>query len=254
MDGKGKKALIVGCCNSGHDIAQDFYEKGYDVTMIQRSSTCVISSKAILKIGLAGLYDEQGPPVEDADVVFWSIPSSVLKSIHQDVTVLQNKHDADLLAGLEKAGFKLDQGPDGAGLFMKYFQRGGGYYIDVGASQLIADGKIKIKQGQEIAEILPNGMKFADGTELPADEIIFATGYKNMRTQARTIFGEDLASQVKDVWGFDEEGEVRTIWKKTGHPGFWFFGGNLALCRYWSRMLALQIKALEEGICKYDDR
>lgn len=254
MEGRGKKALVVGCCNSGHDIAQDFYEKGYDVTMIQRSSTCVISSKAILDIGLAGLYDEQGPPVEDADVAFWSIPSSVLKSIHQDVTEAQNKHDAELLTGLEKAGFKLDQGPDGAGLFMKYFQRGGGYYIDVGASQLIIDGKIKIKQGQEIAEILPNGMKFADGSELPADEIVFATGYKNMRTQARTIFGDELADQVNDVWGFNEDGELRTIWQKTGHPGFWFFGGNLALCRYWSRMIALQIKGLEEGLCEYSDR
>ncbi|TVY34439.1 putative indole-3-pyruvate monooxygenase [Lachnellula subtilissima] len=254
MEGKGKKAIVVGCCNSGHDIAQDFFEKGYDVTMIQRSSTCVISSKAILEIGLAGLYDEQGPPVEDADVAFWSIPSSVLKSIHQDVTAAQNKHDEKLLAGLEKAGFKIDQGPDGAGLFMKYFQRGGGYYIDVGASQLIIDGDIKIKQGQEIAEILPHGMKFADGTELPADEIVFATGYKNMRTQARIIFGDELADQVKDVWGFEENGEMRTIWQKTGHPGFWFFGGNLALCRYWSRMIALQIKALDEGICEYNDR
>ncbi|PMD13504.1 dimethylaniline monooxygenase (N-oxide forming) [Hyaloscypha hepaticicola] len=254
LNGKGKKAIVVGCCNSGHDIAQDFYEKGYDVTMIQRSSTCVISSRAILEIGLAGLYDEQGPPVEDADVAFWSIPSSVLKSIQVDVTATQNKHDAKVLEGLEKAGFKLDQGPDNSGLFMKYFQRGGGYYIDVGASQLIADGKIKIKQGQEIAEVLPHGMKFADGSELPADEIIFATGYKNMRTQARTIFGDEIADSVKDVWGFDEEGEVRTMWRKSGHPGFWFFGGNLALCRYWSRMIALQIKALEEGICKYDDR
>ncbi|PVH75490.1 dimethylaniline monooxygenase (N-oxide forming) [Cadophora sp. DSE1049] len=254
MNGNGKKAIVVGCCNSGHDIAQDYFEKGYDVTMVQRSSTCVISSESILKIGLAGLYDEQGPPVEDADVTFWSIPSAVLKSIHIDVTALQNKNDAKLLGGLEKAGFKLDQGPDRAGLFMKYFQRGGGYYIDVGASQLIIDGKIKIKQGQEIAEVLPNGLKFADGCELAADEIIFATGYKNMRTQARSIFGDELADQVKDVWGFDEEGEVRTMWRKTGHPGFWFFGGNLALCRYWSRMIALQIKALEEGICEYSDR
>ncbi|TVY81721.1 putative indole-3-pyruvate monooxygenase [Lachnellula suecica] len=253
-EGKGKKALVVGCCNSGHDIAQDFYEKGYDVTMIQRSSTCVVSSKAILEIGLAGLYDEQGPPVDDADLAFWSIPAQVLKSIHQDVTAAQNKHDEKLLTGLEKAGFKLDQGPDGAGLFMKYFHRGGGYYIDVGASQLIIDGKIKIKQGQEIAEILPNGMKFADGSELPADEIVFATGYKNMRTQARSIFGDELADQVQDVWGFNEEGELRTIWQKTGHPGFWFFGGNLALCRYWSRVIALQIKGLEEGVCKYEDR
>ena len=250
----GKKALVVGCCNSGHDIAQDFYEKGYDITMIQRSSTCVISSDAILKIGLAGLYDETGPPVEDADVFFHSIPNSVLKGIHVDVTAVQNKHDADILKGLEKAGFKLDQGPDDAGLFMKYFQRGGGYYIDVGASQLIIDGKIKIKQGQEIAEILPHGMRFQDGSELPADEIVFATGYQNMRTQARQIFGDELADRVKDVWGFDEGGEMRTIWRKTGHPGFWFFGGNLALCRYFSRMLALQIKALEEGLCKYEDK
>lgn len=253
-DGKGKKAIVVGCCNSAHDIAQDFHENGYDVTMIQRSSTCVISSKAILELGMGGVYVEGGPPVEDADLIFHSIPSSVLKSIHVEVTAAQNQHDAELLTGLEKAGFKLDSGPDGAGLFMKYFHRGGGYYIDVGASQLIIDGKIKIKQGQEIANVLPNGLKFEDGSELEADEIVFATGYKNMRTQAENIFGKELADQVKDVWGYDEEGETRTMWRKTGHPGFWFFGGNLALCRYWSRMMAMQIKALEEGICEYGDR
>jgi hypothetical protein len=249
----GKKAIVVGCCNSGHDIAQDYFEHGYDVTMVQRSSTCVISSASILDIGLAGLYDETGPPVDDADVFFHSIPNPVLKAIHVAVTAAQNEHDAALLDGLTKAGFKLDQGPDGTGLFMKYFQRGGGYYIDVGASQLIVDGKIKIKQGQEIDEVLPHGMRFKDGSELEADEIVFATGYKNMRSQARQIFGDELADRVRDVWGFDKEGELRTMWRKTGHPGFWFFGGNLALCRYYSRMLAVQIKALEQGICKYED-
>lgn len=80
---------------------------------------------------------------------------------------------------------------------MKYFQRGGGYYIDVGASQLIIDGKIKIKQGQEIEEVKPHGLLFADGTELAADEIIFATGYENMRGTAQKIFGKDLAERVK---------------------------------------------------------
>ena len=80
---------------------------------------------------------------------------------------------------------------------MKYFQRGGGYYIDVGASQLIADGKIKVKQGQEITEVNPHGLLFADGTELPADEIVFATGYENMRGTARKIFGNELADRVK---------------------------------------------------------
>ncbi|KAI4260768.1 MAG: hypothetical protein L6R42_003915, partial [Xanthoria sp. 1 TBL-2021] len=143
--------------------------------------------------------------------------------------------------------------------------RGGGYYIDVGCSQLIIDGKIKIKQGQEIEEVKPNGLLFKDGEMLEADEIIFATGYENMRGTARKIFGDELAERVKfvgileaytaqDVWGFDQEGELRTMWRRTGHPGFWFFGGNLALCRYYSRMLALQIKAMEEGIMKFEDR
>ena len=144
--------------------------------------------------------------------------------------------------------FGLDKGPMDSGLLMKYFQRGGGYYIDVGASQLIIDGKIKIKQGQEISQILPNGMEFADGDKLEADEIVFATGYQNMRTQARKIFGDEVADRVNDVWGFNDEGEFRTMWQKSGHPGLWFMGGNLALSRYYSRILALQIKGIEEGI------
>ena len=250
---EGKKAIVVGCCNSGHDIAQDFYEHGYDVTIVQRSSTYVMSSKAGLDVLLGGLYEEGGPDTEDADLIFMSIPNAMLKRLHVDATKEIKKRDAELLAGLEKAGFKLDDGPDEAGFFMKYFQRGGGYYIDVGASQLIIDGKIKVKQGQEITEVKPHGLLFTDGTVLEADEIVFATGYQNMRGTARKIFGDEIADQLNAVWGFDNEGELRTMWRKTGHPGFWFFGGNLALCRYFSRMLALQIKAMEEGIMKYED-
>ena len=128
-DGKGKKAVVVGSCNSGHDITQDFYEKGYDVTMVQRSTTCVISSEAITEIALKGVYSEDGPPVDDADLWLHSLPSEVLKALQIKITELQNKHDEKTLQGLEKVGFKLDKGPENAGLFMKYFQRGGGYYI-----------------------------------------------------------------------------------------------------------------------------
>jgi cation diffusion facilitator CzcD-associated flavoprotein CzcO len=172
---------VVGCCNSGHDIAQDFYENGYDVTIVQRSSTYVMSSKAGLDVLLGGLYDQNGPPTEDADLTFMAIPNAVLKRNHIDATKEISRRDQVLLDGLSKAGFKLDSGPDDAGFFMKYFSRGGGYYIDVGASQLIADGKIKVKQGQEISSVKENGLLFADGTELVADEIVFATGYTNMR-------------------------------------------------------------------------
>ena len=249
-DSKGKKAVVVGACNSGHDIAQDYYEKGYDVTVVQRSSTCVISSQAIVDIGLKGLYEEDGPPNEDADLYLWSIPSELFKAQQIKVTRLQNQRDQATLEGLERAGFQVDRGPNDAGLLVKYLQRGGGYYIDVGASQLIVDGKVKVKQGQEITEILPHGLQFADGTELEADEIILATGYQNMSTQARIIFGDEGA-KVNDVWGFDERGEMR-MWRRTGHPGLWLMGGNLALCRYYSRLLALQIKALELGVTSYD--
>lgn len=252
-DSKGKKAVVVGCCNSGHDIAQDFYEKGYEITIVQRSSTCVVSSEAITDIGLKGIYDEDAMSVEDADILAWSTPSALWKAQQIKVTAAQRENDKDILEGLRKAGFALDSGPMNAGLTVKYYQRGGGYYIDVGASQLIIDGKIKVKQGQEISQILPNAVEFADGTQVEADEIVFATGYQNMRTQARQIFGDEVADRVNDVWGFNEEGEFRTMWQKTGHPGLWFMGGNLAISRFYSRILALQIKAILEGISAVGD-
>ncbi|KAK4204628.1 putative monooxygenase [Triangularia verruculosa] len=243
-----RKAVVVGACNSAHDICQDYYEKGYDVTMVQRSSTCVVSNKAALKVLLAVLYEEGGPPAEDSDIWLHGWPSEIIKSIQIDLTKIQQEVDKDLLEGLEKAGFKTDKGIDEGGLFCKYLQRGGGYYIDVGMSQLIIDRKVKVKQGQEIEALVENGLKFKDGEILEADEIIFATGYENMRGQARHILGDEVADRVDDVWGWDSEGEMKGLWKGTGHPGFWFHGGNLALTRYFSRVTALQIKARLEGL------
>jgi len=171
-----------------------------------------------------------------------------MKSIQVDLCTLQRRLDADLLSALNSAGFVTDSGPESAGLFAKYLQRGGGYYIDVGSSQLIISGAVKIKQGVEVAEILPRGIRFSDGSELEADQIVFATGYENMRTQARHILGNEVADRVADVWGWDDEGEMRGIWRDSGHPGFWYHGGNLAMCRYYSRILALQIKARLESL------
>jgi hypothetical protein len=135
---------------------------------------------------------------------------------------------------------------------LKFLQYAGGSYIDVGASQLIIDGHIKVKQGAVVL-VNPHSLLLDDGTELLADEIIFATGYTSMLETTRKIMGGDFAGQLKEVWGLDEEGELRSVWRRSGHPGFWFAGGNLALCRYYSRMLALQIKAIEEGIMRYED-
>jgi cation diffusion facilitator CzcD-associated flavoprotein CzcO len=247
-DYAGRRAVVVGCCNSGHDIAQDFYEQGADVTMVQRSSTYVMSSENGIAVLFAGVYEEGGPPVEDADMIFSSIPYPLVGELHKGATKTLAELDADLLAGLERAGFKVDFGDDGTGLFMKYLTRGGGYYIDVGASRLIADGKIKIKQGVEVERFTKDGVVFTDGSFLPADVVVLATGYKNMRESARRLFGDAVADRCSPVWGLDEEGELRTIWRRSGHPGLWFMGGNLQQARTYSKFLALQIKADEERL------
>ncbi|KPI43444.1 putative indole-3-pyruvate monooxygenase YUCCA3 [Cyphellophora attinorum] len=226
-DSKGKKQSSLDAAIPDMTVvSQSYYENGYDITMVQRSSTCVVSSRSITEISLAGVFYEGGPPVDDADLWLHGTPMPLLKLIQVGITSASNEMDKETLAGLEKAGFALDKGPDDAGLLMKYYQRGGGYYIDVGASQLIIDGRIKIKQGSEISEVTEHGLKFADGTELEADEIVFATGYMNMRTEARSIFGAELADRINDIWGFDQEGEMR----------------------YFSKVLALQIKAREIGL------
>ena len=138
-----------------------------------------------------------------------SKPNPLIKTLGvADMNTMLNR-DSTLLSGLTHAGFAVDSGPDCSGLFIKYLSRGGGYYIDVGCSQLIADGKIKVKQGQEIKAVKEHGMEMADGQMLEADEIVFATGYRNMRESARKIFGNELAERVGDVWGFDQEGETR---------------------------------------------
>ena len=244
----GRRAIVVGSCNSGHDIAQDFYEQGADVTMVQRSSTYVMSSENGIAVLFAGVYEEGGPLVDDADMMFSSLPFPLVGELHKQATQVLADLDGELLGGLEKAGFKVDFGDDGSGLFMKYLTRGGGYYIDVGASQLIADGKIKIKQGVEIERFDRDGAVFTDGTSLAADVVVFATGYQNMRESARQLLGDEVADRCSPVWGLDDEGELRTIWRRSGHERFWFMGGNLQQARTYSKFLALQIKADEENL------
>lgn len=243
-------AIVIGSSNSAHDIAQDFYENGYQVTMIQRSTTCVDPTSYI---GGKNLYREDGPPLDIADLLTNSLPSALMKRNQIDVTTRIESQYRDYFQHLEAAGLRLDQGPDGAGRKLKYLERGGGYYIDMGASRLIIEGHIKVRSGVSVSRICSQSVILTDGTSLPADEIIFATGYKSMKTTTRKIFGDKVADKVKEVWGLDEDGELKSVWRRSGHPGFWFAAGNLALTRYYSKLLALQIKGVEEGLMKYDD-
>lgn len=246
---KGKSAVVVGSCNSGHDIAHDFYEQGAKPTIVQRSSTCVINSGIGLKVITRGLYEEGGPKTETADLIYQSMPIKLLNLVMQqqcrEISVLEE----DLHNSLKKTGFKLDCGYGGTGLFGKYYRRGGGYYIDVGCSKLIAEKKIAVKQGVEIERFRENGLVFSDGSTIDnLAVVVLATGYSNMRDTARKIFGDNVADKLNPVWGLDKEGEINTMWRESGHPNFWYMGGNLAISRYFSKRLALKIISQERKL------
>ena len=257
---KGKKVVVVGSNNSAHDICAALWENDVDVTMIQRSSTHIVRSDTLMEIGLGALYSEEavanGVTTQKADMIFASIPYRIMHDFQIPLYDQMRERDAEFYKGLEKAGFQLDWGADNSGLFMKYLRRGSGYYIDVGASQLIIDGKIKLKAGQ-VAEITEDSVVFDDGSSLPADVIVYATGYGSMNGWAADLISQEVADKVGKCWGLGSdtpkdpgpwEGEQRNMWKPTQQSGLWFHGGNLHQSRHYSLYLALQLKARAEGI------
>lgn len=257
---KGKKVVVIGSNNSAHDICAALCEAGVDVTMVQRSSTHIVRSEPLMKHGLGALYSEEalqnGVTTAKADLIFASLPYRIMHEFQIPIYDKIREIDADFYAALEKAGFQLDFGSDGSGLFLKYLRRGSGYYIDIGASQLIIDGKIKLASGQ-IDEITDNGVRLANGTELPADLIVYATGYGSMNGWVEDIIDKETAEKVGKVWGLGSdtpkdpgpwEGEQRNMWKPTQQEALWFHGGNLHQSRHYSQYLSLQLKARMEGI------
>lgn len=258
---RGKKCVVLGSNNSAHDICAALWENGADVTMIQRSSTHIAPSDSLMELGLGALYSEAalkaGVTTDKADLIFASIPYKILAPMQVPIYEEMKKRDADLYARLEKAGFMLDFGPDGSGLFMKYLRRGSGYYIDVGASELVANGSIKLRSGVTIERINPRSVTLSDGTELPADLIVYATGYGSMNGWLADLISPEIADKVGKVWGLGSdtakdpgpwEGELRNMWKPTQVPQLWIHGGNLHQSRHYSQFLALQLKARMEGL------
>ncbi len=257
----GKKCIVIGSNNSAHDICADLWENGADVTMVQRSSTHIAKSDTLMELALGPIYSEEavknGIDHHTADLIFASIPYKIMHTLQKPAYDEMAKRDADLYERLEKAGFMLDFGDDGSGLFMKYLRRGSGYYIDVGASDLVADGHIKLKSGVSVEEITENSVRFNDGSELPADLIVYATGYGSMNGWAAGLISQEVADKVGKCWGLGSgttkdpgpwEGELRNMWKPTHQEALWFHGGNLHQSRHYSQFLSLQIKARMEGV------
>lgn len=244
---QGKRAIVVGTGNSGHDVAQDLYGNGAaQVTLVQRNPTCVVS---LVPSGtmVYALYSE-GPPVEDVDLITAAIPYPVLKETYQWLTKRTCALDHDLLEKLRAAGFETDFEPDGTGFHMRYLRRGGGYYINVGCSDLIANGRIRLVQARDMTTFTPGGLRMADGSAIGADLVVMATGYENQQESVQRQFGPEVADKVGPIWGFNEDGFMRNMWTRTSQAGFWIMGGALNEARLYSRFLALLIKADLEGM------
>ncbi len=242
---KGRKALVLGSGTSGHDVAQELHAHGADVTMIQRSQTYVVSLKEAQSV--YAIYSE-GIPFDDCDLLATSFPYPVLQRAYQLSTAKGRRVDRKLIAALEQRGFKIWYGEDETGFQMMYLRRGGGYYFNVGCSELIVSGQVKLLQFADIDTFVAEGARLRDGSVLPAELLVLATGYKNQQETVRTYLGDEIADRIGPVWGFDDGGELRNMWRATAQPGLWFTAGSLAQCRIFSRYLAIQIEALELGL------
>ena len=258
---RGKRCVVVGSSTSAHDIAADLHTNGADVTMIQRAPSIVIRSESLMELAWGRLYSEKalaaGITTDIADLTLASIPFRELPGLQRPIYEEIARRDADLYEGLTRAGFLHNMGEDGSGLHSIYLRRGAGYYIDVGASQMIIDGRVKLRSEVAVSGMGERSITLSDGSRLAADLVVFATGYGNMNEWAAKLISPQVAERVGPVWGVGSntkndpgpwEGELRNMWKPTAQPGLWFHGGNLMQSRHYSLYLALQLKARLEGL------
>jgi putative flavoprotein involved in K+ transport len=171
-----------------------------------------------------------------------------VKKTLQLITARMVELDRKIIDGLIARGFKFDDGEDGAGHQWKVRTRYGGYYLDAGCSQLIIDGEIGLLQYDQIDKFAEAGALLKDGTVKRVDLIILATGFVSQEVVVAKLLGEEVAKKVGPVWGFGADGEMNNMWKRTAQEGLWFVGGSFANCRTYSRYVAMQIKAIEEGM------
>ncbi|VXB73725.1 NAD(P)/FAD-dependent oxidoreductase [Aeromicrobium sp. 9AM] len=258
---RDKKVVIVGANNSAHDIAAALCESGADVTMIQRSSTLVIKAETSRERSFGTLYSESavsaGITADTADLIQAATPYRLVPEMQIPMWDEIRAADQEFYDALTKAGFALDFGEDGSGLTMKFLTRGGGYYIDVGASGLVADGSIRLRSGRQISRLDRDGLVLDDGEHLDADVIVYATGFSPAQDSLAHIVSPEIAARVGRIWGLGSGregdpgpwvGELRNMWRPTAQDGLWVHGGNLQMSRSYSTYLALQLKARLVGL------
>jgi len=242
---EGKNVVVFGTGNSGHDVVQDLHASGANVTMVQRGSITV--SNVDPSQAIYALYGE-GLPTDVTDRLLLANPYEAQVLGYQELTRWLKDQNRELIEGLNGIGMKTDDGHDETGFQMKYMRRGGGYYLNVGCSELLIDGEVELIQRNDIDRIASEGILMNDGTMVEADALIFAIGYENQSEMVRGFFGDAVADRVGQIWGWDDGGEVANMWKRTPQPNLYFHAGSFAQCRILSKHITLLIKARQLGM------
>jgi cation diffusion facilitator CzcD-associated flavoprotein CzcO len=247
-DFSGRKALVIGAGVSGHELAHDLYEHGSDVTLLQRGATYVVTYESYHRYW-STLFTEDMPYTPDfADQMTYALPSGRVDELNKQLVKLAAAADRTLLDGLEARGFKLEWGPDGTGIIGAHMSGKDAYQINIGASELLADGRVHLKQGVEVAEIRGSTVVFTDGSTLPDVElIVFATGYHQFWGHIKPALGP-AAERIDKAYGRAADGEYANTWRRSAQPGLWFGTGFIRMARFYTRFTALLIKAIEVGI------
>lgn len=249
LDVKDKRVLVVGVGTSGHDIAQDMHLRGADVTMLQRSPITVVSLEPS-SVRAYEMYrrNEGVRPLADTDFIISAVPYDLLRRLHGPLSRQMAEEDKELLDGLMRVGFLLDNGEDDTGYFLKLLRYQAGYYLNVGASDLIIEGKIKLKAGVGIERLTKSQAVFSDGSSLDVDVLVLATGYQPLQEAVRAMFGDDVADRVGPIWGIGADGELQNMYARTAQEGFYVAGGGFPAARVYSQYTAFLIKADLEGL------
>ena len=266
-----RHVVVIGSNNSAFDICQDLWEQlsvqnggtVETITMIQRTPAMVVSTESVLQHGLGPLYAEQAAlHHEEADLVATTVPYKLAMEKWQRVTKQMQETDAKMLHDLTQAGYRLDTGPNGTGIFAKSATEGGGFYIDNGCATLVSRGDVSVCYAKvdalEDSSIRITHLEDGRTERRPADMVVFATGFGTIDQWVDKICGPSVAAKVGRTWGLGLghkakdpgpwEGELRNMWKPVSVEGLWFQGGNLAQNRHYSRYLALQLAARYAGI------
>ncbi|KAG1767674.1 FAD/NAD(P)-binding domain-containing protein [Suillus occidentalis] len=247
---RGKRVVVVGAGNASADICQDFVAHGAaEVTMVQRSATCVVSSSTAEQTHFKSPFPD-GTPIDEYDFHANSMPLAFLLQLNLSGGVQHMKMlDKELHEGLSKVGFNLtwELSPGSGEVGFEGFvlnRLTAGTMLDIGCGKLIIEGRVKIKQGQDISHLDKDGSR--SKTDPSFQQI---TGNEPIMKTARTLLGNEITEHLPPkVWGLDSEGELNQTYRPSGHPGLWFAVGGFSVSRFFSKHLGLQILARELGI------